>query len=86
MTVTTHGRKPYIGLETATVTAGNTTVTRTHKLGAVPTDVFLSPQDDLGGRSFWCPTATRTVSQVVVHISAVDMANDHVFDVMVVVE
>ncbi len=40
---------------TATVTAGNAGVVVTHGLLWVPTidDILLTPNDDLGGRSFW---------------------------------
>jgi hypothetical protein len=65
-------------LPTATILAGNTSVTVTHTLGYTPDldDITVTPQDDLGGISFWPSTPTATT--FLINMGSMDVA-DHSF-------
>lgn len=62
---------------TATITAGNTTVTVDHTYGSDDFEVILTPLDDLGGRTAY--PSGKTDTQFVINISSMDLA-DHSFD------
>jgi hypothetical protein len=64
---------------TATVLAGNTFVDAPHGLGSTPsiTDLYVTPADDLEGRTFWTDTPTPTTFRI--NIMSQDTKN-HVFN------
>jgi hypothetical protein len=63
---------------TATILAENTYVDVPHGLGSTPsiTDIYVTPADSLGGRSFWPDTPTPTTFRI--NIASIDTC-DHVF-------
>lgn len=63
--------------DTATITAGNTSVIVTHGKGSTPGHVSLTPLDDLGARNYWVSDIGAT--QFTIHISMVDPWGDHQF-------
>lgn len=62
----------------ATVTAGNTYVDKTHGLGTTPDEnkIKLTSKDDLGGRSVWISNVGNTTFRI--NISSMD-TEDHTF-------
>jgi len=70
---------------TATITAGNTSVTVPHGLSTTPTlaDISITPLDDLGGRSCWPSDPGATNFKI--NLSSMDLS-DHLFSWGVVYE
>jgi hypothetical protein len=70
---------------TATITAGNTSVTVPHGLSTTPTlaDISITPLDDLGGRSSWPSDPDTTNFKI--NLSFIDLSN-HLFSWGVVYE
>jgi len=70
---------------TATITAGNTSVTVPHGLSTTPTlaDISITPLDDLGGRSSW--PSDPGVTNFKINLSSMDLS-DHLFSWGVVYE
>jgi len=62
--------------DTITISAGDESNTIAHGFGKSPTDIQLTPQDDLAGRDYW---ATKDATNVTVHINSMDPFNDHAF-------
>lgn len=60
----------------ATISAGDTSVSVTHTYGASPPAVLIEPQTDLGGRSVW--VSGKTATTFVINISSSDVG-DHTF-------
>lgn len=62
---------------TATITIGNTTKVVAHGLGDTPTDVQLTPKQDVGSRRFWWDSEDAT--NFTINISSPDLTNNLVF-------
>ena len=67
--------------DTATISAGDTTVVVDHNIGATPY-VTITPQSNIGGRNVW--VNTKTATQFTIHIDSADPFNDLVFEYIAV--
>ena len=69
----------------ATITAGNTYADVPHGLSFIPTidQIVLTPQDDLGGRTFWPSNPGSTTFRI--NIGSIDLVN-HVFSFQIITQ